>query len=79
MPNGCECPNGTALDEEKNECVSQSECPGMYVNCANYYANAVKPVYSSHCVIRPPTQLENPQIRTSFTHKIPFLMQLPTY
>lgn len=29
--NGCECPNGTIVDEEKSECVPLSECPGMYI------------------------------------------------
>ena len=24
--NGCECPNGTVIDEEKNECVTPREC-----------------------------------------------------
>ena len=32
--NGCECPNGTVVDEEKNACVPLSECPGMsFVYC----------------------------------------------
>jgi len=26
--NGCVCPNGTVVDEAKNECVASSECPG---------------------------------------------------
>ena len=29
IPNGCECPNGTVVDKEKNECVDISECPNM--------------------------------------------------
>ena len=29
--NGCECPTGTVIDEEKNECVAPNECTaGMY-------------------------------------------------
>ena len=32
--NGCECPNGTVVDEEKNACVPLGECPGMsFVYC----------------------------------------------
>ena len=27
--NGCECPTGTVIDEEKNECVALSECKGI--------------------------------------------------
>ena len=38
--NGCECPDGTVIDEEKNECVAISECKGMYmliiINCLVY-------------------------------------------
>ena len=26
--NGCECPNGTIIDEAINECVAPSECEG---------------------------------------------------
>ena len=26
--NGCECPDGTVIDEDKNECVAPSECEG---------------------------------------------------
>ena len=26
--NGCECPAGTVIDEDKNECVDPTECPG---------------------------------------------------
>ena len=34
--NGCECPTGTVIDEEKNECVALSECTaGMPIH--NYY------------------------------------------
>ena len=29
---GCECPNGTIIDEKKNECVAPEECKGMYNN-----------------------------------------------
>jgi len=25
----CVCPNGKVIDEDKNECVNQNECPGM--------------------------------------------------
>jgi len=25
----CACPNGTVIDEDKNECVDRSECPGI--------------------------------------------------
>ena len=29
--NGCECPSGTVIDEEKKKCVRPSKCsPGMY-------------------------------------------------
>lgn len=28
IPYGCECPNGTVVDEERNECVAPSGCPG---------------------------------------------------
>ena len=28
---GCECPNGTVIDEDINECVTPSECTSMYV------------------------------------------------
>ena len=36
--NGCECPDGTVIDEDKNECVAPSECIGMYIrSIANYY------------------------------------------
>ena len=31
--NGCECPNGTIINEEINECVTPRECPGIYVQC----------------------------------------------
>ena len=27
--NGCECPNGTVIDENRNECVTPSECAGI--------------------------------------------------
>jgi len=26
--NGCECPAGTVIDEDKNQCVDPTECPG---------------------------------------------------
>ena len=37
---GCECPNGTVIDEAKNECVAPSECPGTYYMylCMHMYA-----------------------------------------
>ena len=28
--NGCECPNGTVIDEATNECVAPSECQGIH-------------------------------------------------
>ena len=28
--NGCECPEGTVIDEDKWECVPRSECEGMF-------------------------------------------------
>ena len=28
IPNGCECPNGTVIDEAINECVAPSQCTG---------------------------------------------------
>ena len=32
--NGCECPNGTVIDENANECVAPSECEqGLCINC----------------------------------------------
>ena len=31
IPYGCECPNGMVVDEERNECVATSECPGKSV------------------------------------------------
>ena len=35
--NGCECPEGTVIDENKNECVPPSnECTGMYVYTPYY-------------------------------------------
>ena len=27
--NGCECPEGTVIDEDNQECVLQSECEGI--------------------------------------------------
>lgn len=30
IPNGCQCPNGTVIDETKNECIAPSECEGTY-------------------------------------------------
>ena len=27
--NGCECPNGTIIDEDENECVDPLECEGI--------------------------------------------------
>ena len=29
--NGCECPNGTVIDEAINECVAPNECAGTDV------------------------------------------------
>ena len=29
IANGCECPNGTIIDEATNECVAPSECKGI--------------------------------------------------
>ena len=26
--NGCECPDGTVIDEDKNECVAPRQCEG---------------------------------------------------
>ena len=32
--NGCECPAGTVIDENVNECVAPSECEqGLCINC----------------------------------------------
>ena len=28
--NGCECPEGTIIDEDKNECVTPNECEGRH-------------------------------------------------
>ena len=28
--NGCECPNGTIIDDVKRKCVAPSECSGTY-------------------------------------------------
>ena len=28
IPNGCECPSGTVIDETSNECVAPNECEG---------------------------------------------------
>ena len=28
--NGCQCPDGKVIDEDKNQCVDPTECPGMY-------------------------------------------------
>ena len=39
--NGCECPNGTVIDEDKNECVAPSECTGMYVHHCTYACMAL--------------------------------------
>lgn len=27
IPYGCQCPNGTVVDEANNECIATSECP----------------------------------------------------
>ena len=37
---GCQCPNGTVIDEDKNECVAPSECTGMYVHHCTYVCMA---------------------------------------
>ena len=29
IPYGCECPNGTVVNEEAKECVAITECPTM--------------------------------------------------
>ena len=29
--NGCECPNGTVIDEDTNECVTPRECEGTII------------------------------------------------
>ena len=29
--NGCECPEGTVIDQEKKECVAPYECEGTYM------------------------------------------------
>ena len=29
--NGCECPDGTVIDEDKNECVPPSNCEGIII------------------------------------------------
>ena len=41
IPNGCECPDGTVIDVDKNECVELGECPGM---CISY-------IISNHIII----------------------------
>ena len=33
---GCVCPNGTVLDEDNNECIDASECPGTYMKATFY-------------------------------------------
>lgn len=35
IPYGCECPNGTVVNERRNECVAPRTCPppGMIVSC----------------------------------------------
>ena len=30
--NGCECPEGTVIDEARNECVTPKECKGTQYN-----------------------------------------------
>ena len=30
IPNGCQCPPGTVIDEDKQECVDPYECEGIY-------------------------------------------------
>ena len=36
--NGCECPNGTVIDETIKQCIASSECKGMYTttHCCLY-------------------------------------------
>ena len=37
--NGCECPNGTIIDEAKRECVAPRECSGtpiFYIASVQY-------------------------------------------
>ena len=31
--NGCECPTGTVIDEQSNNCVAPSDCP-TGINCS---------------------------------------------
>jgi len=31
--NGCECPAGTVIDEDKEKCVAPRECQSMSTNC----------------------------------------------
>ena len=38
--NGCECPDGTVIDKDKNECVAPRECEGN--NNANYEMKNLK-------------------------------------
>ena len=35
--NGCECPDGTVIDEDNNECVAPRECEGMYHNIISHF------------------------------------------
>ena len=37
---GCECPNGTVINEDTNECVAPSECEGTQYNY--YYISVVQ-------------------------------------
>ena len=32
VTDGCECPDGTVIDLDKNECVELGECPGMVMH-----------------------------------------------
>ena len=34
--NGCECPNGTIIDDVKKECVAPNECTGTHIQNTIY-------------------------------------------
>ena len=34
--NGCECPDGTVIDEDKNECVAPKECEGIIMSRSGF-------------------------------------------
>ena len=42
--NGCECPDGTVIDMDKNECVELGECPGM---CVSYIISYCSVLYGA--------------------------------